>query len=145
LILAREELSGLVATVAGAGHRVIEAFDAGHVLQQVMRHRLEAVILPDEVEPVDGEELLPIVRRLTTAAIAVAGRGGETEMAQALFRGADAYLRYPDEESRVRSRIRALLRRPRVRRPAEGEEGSRASGLDPFASEVWRTALAPAA
>ena len=90
---------------------MIEAYDSGHVLQLVMRRRYDVVILPEDARPVDGEELLPMVHRLTRAAIVVVGRGDETKMANALFQGADAYLRYPEEAGALRSRLRALLRR----------------------------------
>jgi DNA-binding response OmpR family regulator len=41
------------------GHKVIQAFDSGHVLQLVMRRSVDAIILPEDVEPVDGEEHYP--------------------------------------------------------------------------------------
>lgn len=114
LILSLEEMAPLVGIVAESGHRVIEAYDSGQVLQQVMRRRPDVVMVPDDAEPVDGEELLPVVRRLTASAIVAVGPGQETRMANALFQGADAYLRFPVEADNVRSRLRALLRR-RVR------------------------------
>jgi DNA-binding response OmpR family regulator len=54
--------------------------------------------------------------------IIVVGEGGEPQMAEALFRGADAFLRYPDEPARLRSRVRAILRPRSSRRPANKKE-----------------------
>ena len=135
-----------MAILAEEGHRIVEAYDSGHVLQLIMRPGIDVVILPDDMEPMDGEELLPVIRRLTLATIVVVGEGEETTMASALFRGADAYLHYPDEPGRLRSRIRALLRPRRVRRQAGGGEegGSRANEPGPFAYRFFRAALVAA-
>ena len=111
IILPQEESFSLVAAAAEAGHHVIEAYDSGHLLQLVMRRRPDVLIMPDNVRPVNGEELLPVIRRLTTAVIVVVGIGDETKMANALFQGADAYLRYPEEAGKLRSLLTALLRR----------------------------------
>ena len=73
------------------------------------------MIIPDDAPPVDGQELLPAIRRLTLAAIVAVGAGNEIKMANALLQGADAYLRYPDEARKVPSLIWALLRRTGVR------------------------------
>jgi DNA-binding response OmpR family regulator len=130
LIVLRKEYSLLTNILVEEGHRVIEAFDSGHVLQHVMRQSVDAIILPEDAEPVDGEELLPVIRRLTAASIVVVGEGGEPKMAEALFRGADAFLRYPDEPARLRSRLRAILRR-RARRPVEKEQAEKEDEPNP--------------
>ena len=119
-----------MAEVAEADHNVIEAYDSGHLLQLVIRQRPDVVIMPDKVKPVNGEEMLPVIRRLTTAAILVVGAEDETRMANALFQGADAYLRYPDEAGKVRSLLKALLRRRRVRE-GDSEELSIANDSKP--------------
>ena len=119
LILPNDEIESLIGVLAEGGHTVIEAHDSGEVLQRVMRAGLDAVVLPDAAELTDGQEMLPVVRRLTSAVIVVVGEGDEVKMANALFLGADAYLQYPDEPNRVRSRLRALLRPRRARRPLE--------------------------
>ena len=105
----------LIAAVAEAGYRVIEAYDSGHILKLAVQGSLDLVIIPDDASPVDGEDLLPSIHRLTSAAIVVVGAGHEVKMINALVQGADAYLRYPDEARRLPSVIRALLRRTGVR------------------------------
>ncbi len=146
IIMSREEMSGLIPIVAEQGHRVIEAIDSGHVLQVVMRQRPDVVIIPDDAEPIDGEELLPVVRRLTTGPIIVVGEGQETRMANALFQGADAYLRYPISAGMLRSRLSSLLRARREPDPAEdGRNGTtRAMGLEEeLALQSCPAALSP--
>ena len=124
LVFSREkESSGLIPLLAEAGHRVIEAYDSGHVLQVVMRQHPDALILPDDAEPIDGEELLPVMRKLTTAPIIVVGEGQETRMTNALLQGADAYLRLPIDGGRLRSRLIALLRTPQARGAEDGRNG----------------------
>ena len=77
LILVREDFVPLVALLAEAGHEIVQAHDSGHVVQIVMRQQLDAVIIPEDAGATDGEELLPLVRRLTSAALVVAGEGEE--------------------------------------------------------------------
>ena len=93
VVLAVGGLEPLIAAVAEEGHRVVEAYDSGHLLQLVMRGSPDVVVMPEIVDPVGGEETLPLIRRLTTAAILVVGPGNEVKMANALFYGADAYVR----------------------------------------------------
>ena len=100
----------LVPVLAEAGHRVVEAYNSGEVLQLVLRSQFDLVIIPDMSEPVDGQELLPLVRKLTLAAIVAVGHGDETAIANAFLQGADEYLRFPLDNSVTRSRVQALLR-----------------------------------
>ena len=123
-----EDIGPLIAALAEGGHRVIEAFNSGHVLQLAMRRELDVVILPDGAEPVDGEELLPVIRRLTEAVIVIVGDGDETRTTNALFQGADAYLRSPVDAGQLRSRLRALLRPLRGREVTGSEERSATDG-----------------
>ena len=127
LILSRESFAPLVAILAEGGHQVLEAVDSGHILQMVMRRNPDAIILPE-----DGKELLPLIRRLTRAAIVVAGEGlDESRRAAALMQGADAFLLYPDDPARLRSRIRATLRRAgqgAAETRGRGDRGSETNG-----------------
>ncbi len=120
LIVASEETFPLVALVAQVGYGVIEASDSGEALQQVLRRSPDAVILRDDAEPVEGVELLPVLRQMTSAVIIVVGEGGENRMAQALFQGADAYWKLPVDAGKLSSRLRSLLRRLRERRRTDG-------------------------
>ena len=115
VILPYQEHRSLIAAVGEGGYRVIEARDSSDLLQLAGRRSTDLVIIPDDAAPVDGEELLPAVRRATLAAILAVGAGDEVKMANALLQGADAYLRYPDEARKIPSLIWALLRRSGVR------------------------------
>ena len=110
----------VVPLLAQAGYGVIEASTSGEALQWVVRRSPDAVILPDNAEPVEGVELLPVLRQMTSAIIVVVGEGGENRMAQALFQGADAYWKYPVDAGKLPSRLRSLLRRRRERRRTDG-------------------------
>ena len=116
LIRINEETSSLVAIVAEAGYRVIEAHTNGEALAQVVALQPDVVILTDIAEPEDEEELLSVLRPLTSAAIVVVGTEEHGRMARALFQGADSYLPSPVEPRQIRSRLRSLLRRQGLRR-----------------------------
>lgn len=94
LTLSREELWPLIAVVAESGHRIIAASDSGNVVQQVERRRPDVVLLPDDAEPIDGEELMSKVRSLTGAPLIALGECQESKMLDAFSQGADAYVRY---------------------------------------------------
>lgn len=98
------------------GERVIVANSGGDVLQEIIKRRPDIIILPDALEPVEGVDLLPVVRRMTERPIVFVGGGDTDRQAQALLQGADAYLKLPLRRATVRSRLMSLLRprRPRI-------------------------------
>lgn len=111
LVFTRPELVALVPFLRERGFRVLEAHDSGHVLQVVLRNTLDALLLPDDAGPIEGEDMLPVIRRLTKGSIVVAGEGEETSMSRAFLQGADAYIKRPLTEREVLGRLHALLRR----------------------------------
>ena len=132
LILSQEEMSALVPVVAEAGHVVIEAGDSGHLLQLIERVPVDMVMLPADADPVNGEELLDLTRRLALASIVVVGPENETAMVSALFRGADAYFPFPVNADMLRARVRTLLRRGSSsveRREQPGGQTTRAGAI----------------
>ncbi len=153
LIYSSGDMAMLVPIVAEAEHSVAEAYDSGEILQLVIRSQFDIIMIPDGVEPIDGQEVLPLIRRLTLGAIIVVGDGDETAVANALLQGADQYLRFPVDSALVRSRLRALLwpRRHDLPRRSESQGEAREGRelqrlLDDdghrFISEVlWATAL----
>ena len=110
LVLLGDTTSPLPAVAAEAGCEVVELNSSGGTLQAVIRRRADAVIIPDGADPADSEELLPVLRRVTQAAIIVVGRGGSNQVARALLQGADVYLQAPVTERKLRSHLRAVLR-----------------------------------
>ena len=116
-------------TLAEDGHETVQVADSNEVFWAILRERPDAVIVPDDTEPVGGEELVSVVRSISSAVVIVAGEGKDTDVARALFLGADTYLRHPLDPSTLRSRVRALLRRRRSTRPADDGDGhSRRNG-----------------
>ena len=81
LILPYRPYYSLMAAVGESGYRVVEAHDSGDMLRLASRRSTDLAIIPDDATPVEGEELLPAIRRLTPAAIIVVGTGGEVKMA----------------------------------------------------------------
>lgn len=120
LVLVAEKTSSLIVAIAQAGYQVMEVGSSGEALQETLRRALDVMIVPDDADPVDGADLLPLLRQITSATIVVVGEGGENRMARALFQGADAYWTHPVDTGEVSSRLRALLRRRHSRRPTNG-------------------------
>ena len=85
LIYSSGDMAMLVPIVAEAEHSVVEAYDSGEILQLVIRSQFDIIMIPDGVKPIDGQEVLPLIRRLTLGAIIVVGDGDETAVANALL------------------------------------------------------------
>ena len=120
LVSACNEMTLLVAWAAEEGYRVIEAYDSGETVQQVLAGHPNVVIVPDHAEPVEGVDLLTVIRRLTSSAIVVVGEGEANTMAKALFEGADDYMKSPSDGLDFKRRLRFLLRRSSERRTTNG-------------------------
>ena len=95
----------------GEGIEVVAEADSGGGVARIMQRSPEVVLMADEMPSLDGVELLPLARRLTSSPIIVVGDGGDTAVVEALLQGADMYLRKPVNYLELRSRIRALTRR----------------------------------
>ena len=81
-------------------------------IARIMEQDPGIVLLAEDMPPLGGVELLPLIRRLTGAPIIVMGNGGETAVINALLQGADMYLlKSPLNYREMSSRVRALLRR----------------------------------
>ena len=111
LVYSNADMALLIPIVAEAGHRVVEAYDSDEVVHLVLRGQFDIVMLPNEASPIDGLELLPLVRRLVLGAIVVVGHGDDAAIANSLLEGADAYLRHPVHPATLRIRLHTLLRR----------------------------------
>ena len=66
--------------------------DSSDGVSQVMQGNPALIIMSEEMPPLDGVELLPLLRRLTASPIIVVGSGGETAVVKALLQGADMYI-----------------------------------------------------
>lgn len=123
LICAGNHMTQLVTWAAEEGYRVIEAYDGGETLQQVLRAHPDVVIIPDYTEQLEGVDVLSVIRGLTSSAIVVVGEGKPTNVSKALFEGADDYMKSPSDALDFKRRLRSLLRRQGERRQADGGHG----------------------
>jgi DNA-binding response OmpR family regulator len=111
IIDADENRESVVPALRDAGYQVIEAVESGEGVRHILDDSPRIIIVGEEMPPIDGVELLPLLRRLTGSPIIVLGSGGEMALVRALFQGADFYLTRPVNLSELLARIRALLRR----------------------------------
>jgi DNA-binding response OmpR family regulator len=106
-----ENRQSVILALQDAGFGVIEAGESGEGVRHTLDDSPRIIIVGEEVPPIDGVELLSLLRRLTESPIIVLGSGGEMAMVRALFQGADFYLTRPVNLSELLAHIRALLRR----------------------------------
>ena len=108
----RHSLSELLSS---EGFEVIEEQDSGAGIGRVMRRSPSIVLMAEEMPPLEGIEVLPLLRRLIASPILVIGIGEETSIVKALLYGADMYVRQPIDNQELLSRVRALVRRAESR------------------------------
>lgn len=92
------------------GFEAVLKGDSSDGVARVMQASPALIIMNEEMLPLDGVELLPLLRRLTASPIIVVGAGGEIAVVKALLQGADMYISRPINYRELISRIRALLR-----------------------------------
>ena len=109
---------GLVSAMRGNGLRVLVEVESGNGLRRAVEEIPSAIILDENMPPMDGGELLPILRSFTDALIVVKGSGEELAMTHAVDHGADAYLPPFISVDETLARFHAVLRRSRtIRKP----------------------------
>lgn len=96
---------------------VVEASSTVEGLVDVLEEVPEVIVLAEEMPPLEAEDLIRVVRRLTDAPLIILGSDGEPTEVSALERGADAYLRRPFDLATLLAWTRALLRRYRPSSP----------------------------
>lgn len=104
-----------------AGYTVLAAADGEQMREQLLRHKVDLVVL-DLMLP--GEDGLSLCRHLQTApglaVIMLSAKGSTLDRIIGLEVGADDYLAKPFEPRELIARIKAVLRRPqRLDTPAE--------------------------
>ncbi len=103
--------TALTQVFRGEGIEVIAEADSGGGVARIMQRVPGVVLMAEDMPSLDGVELLPLARRLTSSPIIVVGDGGDTAVVKALLQGADMYLRKPVNYVELLSRINALARR----------------------------------
>ena len=110
----------LSATMARAGHEVVEAADARQALALLDIEKPDVVLLDLGLPDRDGLELIEPVRlRSTATLIVVSARDSASEKVAALDLGADDYLTKPFDTEELLARIRTSLRHQRDRAAGE--------------------------
>jgi two-component system OmpR family response regulator len=120
---------GIVADVATSGEEAMDIMPGTD---------FDAVILDVMLPGVDGFELCRRMRAdsVWVPIIMVTARDAVEDRVQGLDQGADDYLTKPFSLAELLARLRALVRRGPVERPAVLQAGS--LKLDPAARQVWR-------
>ena len=110
---AEAERLWLVRACRRAKFKVIEATDAIEGLFETLERNPDLILLAEEVPPMRAGDILPLLRRLTSAPILIVGGGGDPEEIAAVDLGADIYLRRPFSARALVARAHAVLRRYR--------------------------------
>jgi two-component system OmpR family response regulator len=120
---------GLTVDIAGEGERAIEMAGAS---------KYDAVVLDVMLPGIDGFETCRRLRRdgVWAPVLMLTARGAIEDRVGGLDGGADDYMIKPFAFAELLARLRALVRRGSVERPASLEVG--ALRLDPGTHEVWR-------
>ena len=127
---------GAVAALVGSeGHRVSAAYDGDEGLRRYDADRPDLVILDLAMPGLDGLGVCAAIRRRgSTPIIVLSGEGQEASKVDALDAGADDYVTKPFGKAELLARIRAVTRRPRDERPADGGGTVR---IDHRRHEAW--------
>ncbi len=115
-----QELLGLVSfALRQAGYFVIEAADGPAALAAFEREQPDLAILDVNLPGMSGFEVCRRIReRSATPIMMLTVRSGEEDEVKGLDLGADDYLTKPFSPRTLLARVRALLRRTEVERPA---------------------------
>ena len=122
----------------GEGFAVDVAFNGTDGLWQAQENTYDAMVLDVMLPGLNGLELCARLREAGEWApiLVLTAKGGERDEAHALDTGADDFLAKPFSYVVLVARLRALLRRGRVERPATMAAGD--LRLDPSSHRVWR-------
>jgi two-component system, OmpR family, response regulator len=112
------------------GFRVLQARDGEEALKQFAAERVDLVVLDLMLPKLDGLEVCKRLRAESEVPIIMlTARDDELDKVVGLELGADDYITKPFSIREFRSRVRALLRRASVVRPAQDGEAITADGL----------------
>ena len=110
VIDAEDNPAGLAAALQKSGFTVFKEQQSGDGLRTAVEVVPQLVIVDENMPPLDGTELLRLLRSFTDSLIIVKGEGG-TAATNAMLQGADLYLVRSVTVKEVLVRVRALLRR----------------------------------
>jgi DNA-binding response OmpR family regulator len=116
-----ESLQSAVLALRDAGFQVIKALESGEGVKCTLDCSPSIIIINEDMPPMNGVELLAVLRSRTESPIITLGSGGEMALVQALLQGADLYLTRPVNIREFMARVRSLLRRHVAPRGVGGE------------------------
>ncbi len=113
-----------IATVLAAdGFDIIQVGSVVEGMVQEMAHEPALIVVAEETPPVGVDEVIALIRRLTSAPVMVVGGGGDTGELASLRSGGDYYLSRPFRGAELTARARLLVQR--------GGVDDRRAGLQP--------------
>jgi two-component system KDP operon response regulator KdpE len=116
-----ESLQSAVLALRDAGFQVIEALESGEGVKRTLDYSPSIIVINEDMPPINGVELVSVLRNLTESPIITLGSGGEMALVQTLLQGADLYLTRPVNGREFMARVRSLLRRYVAPRGVGGE------------------------
>jgi two-component system, OmpR family, response regulator len=112
------------------GFRVLQAWDGEEALERFAEEKVDLVVLDLMLPKLDGLEVCKRLRAESEVPIIMlTARDDELDKVVGLELGADDYITKPFSIREFRSRVRALLRRASVARPAQEGEAITVDGL----------------
>jgi DNA-binding response OmpR family regulator len=126
------ELLGLIGfALRQAGYLVLEAADGGAALETYAREQPDLVILDVNLPVLSGFEVCRRIRaEASTPIMLLTVRNSEEDQVHGLDGGADDYLTKPFSPRTLLARVRALLRRAEIDRPAPLSAGELALDVE---------------
>jgi two-component system OmpR family response regulator len=134
----RKTASLLRETLVAAGGEVVCALDGKSGLEQALHEAWDLVISDIMLPKLDGLSLVRELRRrgITTPVLMLSARGEVEQRVEGLDAGADDYLPKPFATSELLARVRSLLRRNGLKKPAQLSAGD--LNFDPVTRETRR-------
>ena len=112
LVIESDDASeALIDALRAAGFAVFWEWHSGNGLRTAVEVVPQVIIVDENLPPLDGNDLVPLLRSFTDSLIIVKGEGEGPAAATALPQGADLYIARSVTIMEYLVRIRALLRR----------------------------------